>query len=558
MLSQRRSLIVTSALPYANGPIHLGHLVEYIQADIWCRYQKMHRHECVHICADDAHGTAIMLRAKRERMEPSVFLHQVMREHKADFAGFHIDFDYYYSTNTPDTRYLCHMIYERNRDDGHITRRVISQAYDPEAEQFLPDRFIQGGCPKCGATEQYGDHCEACGAMYNPTELINPVSVISGATPVTRESEHLFFKLSDFTQSLKTWCQTEGRLQPEVANKLQEWFDAGLADWDISRDEPYYGFLIPGEKDKYFYVWVDAPVGYMASFRKYCQKFGLDDTPHWEPDSETELYHFIGKDIITFHALFWPALLEGAGLRRPTAIFAHGFLTVNGRKMSKSRGTFIRASAYLRHLNPEYLRYYFATRLTSGLEDIDLNLEDFAQRINSDLVGKVVNIASRCAGFIHKRCYSQLSAVCAEPELYQEFADTRHEICDYYERREYARAMRCIMALADRANHYIDQAKPWVLAKQPDNEIALQKICSVGLNLFRLLIFYLKPVLPVMTREAESFLDTYFFDWSDCDKPLLRHTIKPFKPLLIRVDPAAIEAMLADADANETGPGRIL
>ncbi|MEL6711553.1 MAG: methionine--tRNA ligase, partial [Pseudomonadota bacterium] len=389
---------------------------------------------------------------------------------------------------------LCNTIYERNRDGGHITRRVISQAYDPEAEQFLPDRFIQGTCPKCGAAEQYGDHCEACGAVYNPTELLNPVSVISGATPVTRESEHLFFKLSDFTESLQQWCQTEGNLQPEVANKLQEWFDAGLADWDISRDEPYYGFPIPGEKGKYFYVWVDAPVGYIASFRKYCQSLGLKDEPHWQPDSDTELYHFIGKDIITFHALFWPALLEGAGLRKPTSIFAHGFLTVNGRKMSKSRGTFIRASAYLRHLNPEYLRYYFATRLTSGLEDIDLNFEDFAQRINSDLVGKVVNIASRCAGFIHKRFYSQLSAVCSEPELYQQFADTRHEICDYYERREYAKAMRCIMALADRANHYIDQQKPWVLAKQEGKDMELQKVCSVGLNLFRLLIFYLKPV----------------------------------------------------------------
>jgi methionyl-tRNA synthetase len=550
MLSQRRSLIVTSALPYANGPIHLGHLVEYIQSDIWCRYQKMQRHQCTHVCADDAHGTAIMLRAKREKMDPSVFLEQVIREHKADFAGFHIDFDYYYSTDTPENHTLCDMIYERNRAGGHITRRVISQAYDPEAEQFLPDRFIQGTCPKCGATEQYGDHCEACGAIYSPTDLIDPTSAISGATPVTRESEHLFFKLADFTESLQQWCQA-GHVQPEVANKLQEWFDAGLADWDISRDEPYYGFPIPGEKDKYFYVWVDAPVGYIASFNKYCAGQGLDYEPHWQPESATELYHFIGKDIITFHTLFWPALLEGAGLRRPTGVFAHGFLTVNGRKMSKSRGTFIRASTYLRHLNPEYLRYYFATRLSSGLDDIDLNFADFAQRINSDLVGKVVNIASRCAGFIHKQCHSELSAVCAEPELYQEFAAARHEICDHYEQREYAKAMRCIMALADRANQYINEEKPWVLAKQEGHSMAVQQVCSVGLNLFRLLIFYLKPVLPIMTQQAETFLNTQFHDWSDCDTPLLRHTINPFVPLLTRVNPADIEAMLADTE--ETG-----
>ena len=556
MTRQRRTLIVTSALPYANGPIHLGHLVEYVQSDIWCRYHKMNKDECYHICAEDAHGTAIMLRAQRENITPYELIRTVAREHKADFAGFNIDFTYYHTTDAPENHNLVNMIYLRNRDAGHISRKTISQAYDPEAKQFLPDRFIKGECPKCGAADQYGDNCEACGATYASTELKNPTSTITGATPIEKESEHIFFKLADFTESLQQW-HAEGHVQPEVANKLQEWFEEGLADWDISRDEPYFGFQIPDETDKYFYVWLDAPIGYIASFQKYCQSLWLDYEPYWEPDSTAELYHFIGKDIIYFHALFWPAILEGAGLRKPTNVFAHGFLTVNGRKMSKSRGTYIEADNYLRHLNPEYLRYYFATKLTPGLDDIDLNFADLTQKINSDLVGKVVNIASRCAGFIHKLSYSWLSNRCAEPELYQQYYEARHEICACYEQRDYAKAMRLIMGLADQANQYINEAAPWVIAKQTDQEDAayqVQAICSVGLNLFRLIIFYLKPVLPVMTREAECFLKTHFATWEHCEQPLTHHKIGLFKPLMTRVDQDKLADMLAEAESGIKPP----
>ena len=549
----RRTLIVTSALPYANGPIHLGHLVEYVQSDIWCRYHAMNKHHCYHVCADDAHGTAIMLRAQRENITPYELVRTIGQAHKADFAGFHIDFSYYHTTHGPDNRNMVNMIYLRNRDAGHITRRTISQAYDPEAGQFLPDRYIKGECPKCGATDQYGDNCEVCGATYASSEIINPVSTLSGATPIEKESEHIFFKLADFTESLQAWHQ-EGHVQPEVANKLQEWFETGLADWDISRDAPYFGFEIPDEKGKYFYVWLDAPIGYITSFQKYCQSLGLKYEPYWEPDSEAELYHFIGKDIIYFHALFWPAILEGAGLRKPTGVFAHGFLTVNGRKMSKSRGTYIEADTYLRHLNPEYLRYYFATKLTPRLDDIDLNFDDLTQRVNSDLVGKVVNIASRCAGFIHKRSDGWLAYRCVEPELYQQFFEARHAICDCYEQRDYAKAMRLIINLADQANQYINNAAPWVVAKQDNSDDAVQDICSVGLNLFWLIICYLKPVLPVMTRDAEDFLDTFFATWDQCETPLTDHKIKPFKPLMTRVDPNQLADMLAEAKSGKKPP----
>jgi methionyl-tRNA synthetase len=550
MPNNHRTIIVTSALPYANGPIHLGHLVEYIQSDIWCRYQKMHHHTCFHVCADDAHGTAIMLRAQREGIQPEQLIQRIWQEHTADFAGFHIDFNHYHSTHSPDNQNLSEMIYLRNRDAGHITRRTISQAFDPEAGQFLPDRFIRGECPKCRTANQYGDNCEACGATYASTDLKNPVSILSGTTPIEKQSEHLFFTLADFTDSLKEWHQA-GHVQPEVANKLQEWFAAGLADWDISRDAPYFGFEIPNEKGKYFYVWLDAPIGYIASFKKFCDTEGLDYTPHWQPGSNTELYHFIGKDIIYFHALFWPAILEGAGLRKPTGVFAHGFLTINGRKMSKSRGTYIKASTYLEHLNPEYLRYYFATKLTPRLDDLDLNFEDFAQRINADLVGKVVNIASRCAGFITKRSNGLLSSHCTEPELYQQFAEARHAICHCYEQRDYAKAMRHVMNLADQANHYINEAAPWVIAKQDNSDATLQAICSVGLNLFRLLIFYLKPVLPILAQNAEDFLNSPFTCWEDCDKPLTNHAIQVFKPLMTRVDRDKLALLLAASEPNQ-------
>ncbi|MEE9158590.1 MAG: methionine--tRNA ligase, partial [Gammaproteobacteria bacterium] len=436
-----RKILVTSALPYANGPIHIGHLVEYIQTDIWARFQKMRGHECYYVCADDAHGTPIMLRAQQDGISPEQLIERVGREHRADFADFAIDFDNYHTTRSPENRALANTLYERLRDAGHISRRTIRQAYDPQKKMFLPDRFIRGECPNCGSADQYGDSCEVCGATYSPVDLKNPVSAISGATPVEKESEHYFFKLGDFEAMLKKWTQA-GHLQREVVNKLEEWFQAGLREWDISRDEPYFGFEIPDAPGKFFYVWLDAPIGYLASFKQLCDREGVDFDAFIGAGSTAEMYHFIGKDIIYFHALFWPAMLEGAGLRTPTAIFAHGFLTVNGRKMSKSRGTFVTARSYLDHLNPEFLRYYFASKLGSGIDDIDLNLEDFVQRVNADIVGKVVNIASRCAGFISKRFDGRLSDDIAAPELLESFIAAGDEIASAYESREYAKAMR--------------------------------------------------------------------------------------------------------------------
>ncbi len=543
MSEQRRKILITSALPYANGSIHLGHLVEYIQTDIWARFQKLRGHECYYVCADDAHGTPIMLRARTEGLEPEELIARVWKEHTEDFAGFHIGFDNYHSTHSPENRELATLIYERNRDAGHVVRRTIEQAYDPEAGMFLPDRFIKGDCPRCGATDQYGDSCEACGATYAPTELKNPRSAVSGATPVTRESEHIFFRLADFEQVLRDWHRA-GHVQPEVANKLDEWFEAGLNDWDISRDAPYFGFEIPDAPGKYFYVWLDAPIGYMASFRNLCEREGIDFDAFWDADSDAEVYHFIGKDIVYFHALFWPALLHGAGFRKPSAVWAHGFLTVDGAKMSKSRGTFIKARTYLEHLNPEYLRYYFAAKLGARVDDIDLNLEDFAQRVNSDLVGKVVNIASRCAGFIHKRFGGRLSAECSEPALYDEFVAAGESIAALYEAREYGRAVREIMALADRANQYIDEHKPWLIAKEEGREAELQAICSTGINLFRVLAGYLKPILPKLAADAEDFLNIEPMDWYSQAEPLTDHTIKKFKPLMTRVEKERIAAMI--------------
>ncbi len=558
-----RKMLVTSALPYANGSIHIGHLVEYLQTDIWVRFQKLRGHDCTYVCADDAHGTPIMLKAQAENITPEVLIEAIHKEHLADFESFHIDFDNYYSTHSEENRFYSNTIYERLRDKGHISKRTILQAYDEQANMFLPDRFIKGTCPKCKTEDQYGDSCESCGATYTPADLINPVSAISGTVPIKKESEHYFFKLNDFEEMLQKWT-TSGQLQSEISNKLQEWFESGLQDWDISRDAPYWGFEIPDAPGKYFYVWLDAPIGYMASYKNLCEKKGWDFDEIWAKDSQAELYHFIGKDIAYFHTLFWPAMLEGADFRLPTAVFCHGFLTVDGAKMSKSRGTFIKARTYLDHLNPEYLRYYFAAKLNSNVEDIDLNLEDFALRVNSDLVGKVVNIASRCAGFISKRFDGQLSQTISNPALTNEFAAKAESIANDFENRNYGKAMREIMALADKANQYIAEKEPWKLIKQEGQEQSVQDICTNGINLFKILIVYLKPVLPVLAEKTEQFLNIPPLTWADSQQLLLGHKVNKFKAMMIRVETDKIDAMVAaskedlasnsPAQAAATGP----
>jgi len=545
-----RKILVTSALPYANGPIHLGHLVEYIQTDIWTRFQKQRGNQCLYICADDTHGTPIMLRADKEGITPEQLIADVEKEHRADFDDFGVAFDNYHTTHSDENKEFSALIYTRLRDGGHISKRTITQAYDPVKNMFLPDRFIKGECPKCGAKDQYGDNCEACGATYSPVELKNAVSVVSGEKPIEKDSEHYFFDLADFTEMLGTWTKAEGHLQPEVRNKMAEWLENGLHQWDISRDAPYFGFEIPDAPGKYFYVWLDAPIGYMASFKNLCDKQGLDFDEYWGKDSDVELYHFIGKDIIYFHALFWPAMLHGADFRTPSAVFSHGFLTVNGEKMSKSRGTFIKARTYLEHLNPEYLRYYFAAKLTNGIDDLDLNFDDFSQRVNSDLVGKVVNIASRSSGFIKKRFDGKLSPSCAEPELFQQFIDANAVIAEFYENREFGKAMREIMALADKANQYIDEKKPWLVAKEEGKDTELHEICSMGINLFRLLVAYLKPVIPVLAENTEDFLNIESQVWPTEAKPLLDHEIKKFKPLMTRVEADKIEAIVEASTDN--------
>ena len=541
--ANRRDILVTSALPYANGPIHLGHLLEYIQTDIWVRYQKLRGENCHYVCADDAHGTAIMLRAEREGITPEQLISRIQAEHERDFSGFLVEFDNYYSTHSKENRELSSYIYQKLRDRGHIATRSITQAYDPEKGMFLADRFIKGTCPRCRTPDQYGDNCEACGATYTPMELIEPRSALSGATPEERESEHFFFTLPDFADFLRDWTNS-GALQPGMANKLAEWLDSGLHDWDISRDAPYFGFEIPDSPGKYFYVWVDAPVGYLASFQNLCNRRGDIDFDHyWREDSTAEVYHFIGKDIVNFHALFWPAMLKTAGFRTPTAINCHGFVTVNGQKMSKSRGTFIMARTYLDHLHPEYLRYYFASKLTAGVDDMDLNLDDFVQKVNSDLVGKVVNIASRSAGFITKQFDGQLGSEITEPERLKEFTDAADEIAGHYEEREIGRAMKRVMELADRANQYVDEQKPWVLAKDEATRDQVQAISTNALNMFRVLMIYLAPVLPETARNAEDFLNTSL-DWRRLEDHLLDHGINKFKPLMKRIDSKQIEAML--------------
>ena len=544
MSDSKRKILVTSALPYANGPIHLGHLVEYIQTDIWVRFQKQRGHQCTYVCADDAHGTPIMLKADQMGITPQELIDKVSEEHQRDFSGFMVDFDNYYSTHSEENKHFASTIYTALRDGGHIAKKTITQAYDPEKEMFLPDRFVKGDCPKCGETDQYGDSCEKCGATYSPVELKNAYSAVSGAKPIEKESEHYFFKLGDFEEFLRGWVNE--CVQEQMIHKLNEWFESGLQNWDISRDAPYWGFEIPDAPGKYFYVWLDAPIGYMASFKNWCDKNGVDFDEYWSESSNAELYHFIGKDIAYFHTLFWPAMLEGAGFRKPTKVFCHGFLTVDGQKMSKSRGTFIMAETYLNHLRPEYLRYYFAAKLSSGIDDIDLNLEDFRMRVNADLVNKVVNIASRCAGFIKKKSNGVMSAELAEPGLYQEAVAAGESIAAAYENREYGKAMREIMAIADKANQYIDAAEPWVLAKQEGKEQEVQDCCSMGINLFRVIVTYLAPVLPQVAEDAKAFLNLDTMAWDSIEQPLLGHTINKFKPLMQRVEEDKINAIVEE------------
>ncbi len=557
-----RQILVTSALPYANGPIHLGHLVEYIQTDIWVRAMKAQGHQVTYVCADDAHGTAIMLKAEANGISPEEQIANVKASHETDFSKFLINFDNYHSTHSEENRELSELIYRRLNSEGHISTKDVEQLFDPEKGLFLADRFVKGECPECAAQDQYGDNCEVCGTTYNATELKNPYSTLSGSTPVLKTSKHYFFNLPEFEQFLQQWTKDEGRLQPSVSNKLQEWFEAGLASWDISRDAPYFGFKIPdtpeNEPDKYFYVWLDAPVGYMASFKNLCEqrkdstdpaKPALNFDDYWleENQHKTELYHFIGKDIVYFHALFWPAMLAGAQYRTPTGVFAHGFLMVNGDKMSKSRGTFIQAETFANHLHPEYLRYYFASKLSEKVEDINLDFADFMQKVNSDMVGKVVNIASRSAGFIYKKYDGMLSETCAEPELLNDIVRTGEEIATAYENREFSRAMRLIMQCADKANEYIDSKKPWAMAKEEGTEQEVQDVCTVAINIFRQLMVYLAPVLPELTDNAKAFLNIDDLSFASRHELLLGHKINKFEPLMQRIEQSQIDAMIEDS-----------
>ncbi len=546
-MSQARKIIATSALIYANGPLHLGHLVEYIQTDIWNRFQKIQGNESYYICGSDTHGTPIMLRAEKEGITPEELVNRIHTEHKTDFAEFLVEFDNFYTTHSDESRELSTQIYQAIKDRGDISRKMVRQFYDPEREMFLSDRFVKGECPHCHAVDQYGDSCEICGATYAPTELINPRSAISGATPIEKESEHFFFDLPHYEDFLKKWSQS-GHLKSAVTNKLEEWFTTGLQAWDISRDAPYFGFEIPDEPGKYFYVWLDAPIGYIASFKNFCaQNPEINFDEFWQADSKTELHHFIGKDIMYFHALFWPAMLHGANLRTPTAVHTHGFLTVGGAKMSKSRGTFIKGRTYLNHLQPEYLRYYYAAKLGDNAEDIDLNFEDFRLRVNSDMVGKYINIASRCAGFIYKKFDAMLGANIADENLFNIFTAKSTDIANLYETRDYSRAIREIMALADQANQYIAEKAPWSLAKDEAQLPEVQAICTMGINLFRLLTIYLKPVLRELAANVESFFNIAPLTWQNSQVALLDHKINKFKPLMQRIEAEQIEALQQDA-----------
>ena len=548
-MSSQRRILVTSALPYANGPLHLGHILEQVQTDIWVRFQKSRGNSCLYVCADDAHGTAIMLAAQKENLTAEEYVNSIWNQHKQDSADFSIDFSVFHTTHSTENREWSRRIYKRLKSNNDIISRKITQAYDPKEKLFLADRFIKGTCPKCRAGDQYGDNCEVCGATYNPVDLINPISTISGETPIEKESEHFFFRLQNYQTHLEKWIKS-GTLQSQVANKLNEWIEMGLQDWDISRDAPYFGFEIPGTDDKFFYVWLDAPIGYIASFERYCKESGLNFEEYWNKENETELYHFIGKDIVNFHGLFWPAVLKSSGLRLPTGIFAHGFLTVNGAKMSKSRGTFIKASTYLHYLDSDYLRYYFAAKLNGSVDDIDLNLEDFIQRVNSDLVGKVVNIASRCSGFIEKTFENRLSKRCGEETLIEDFIYANEKIAKLYEAREFNKAIRSVMDLADRANQYINDKKPWVLAKDINKLDEVHSICSVGINLFRIVMIYLKPVIPKISIKTEKFLNCSL-EWTELENLLVDHDLKKFEPLITRIDPKVVKMMMEESKVDD-------
>ena len=550
-----RKILVTSALPYANGALHIGHIIEAVQTDIWVRYQRMQGHDCIYVCAEDTHGTPVMIKAQAEGVTPEQLITRVAAEHRADYQGFLIGHDHFHSTHSPENQAITNDLYLKLKAKGHITTRSVRQAYDEKAGMFLPDRYVKGTCPNCKSPDQYGDSCEVCGCTYTPDKLIDPVSTISNTPPVWRESEHYFFKLGNFTDVLRGWLEGGGARQAEVRAKLAEWFEAGLQDWDISRDAPYFGFEIPGAPGKYFYVWFDAPIGYLGSFKALCDKRGLSYDEYLKADSNAELYHFIGKHISYFHNLFWPAVLHGSGCRKPTAVFVHGFLTINGAKMSKSRGTFITASKYLSLLPPEPLRFYFATKLNAAVEDIDLSLDDFVARVNSDIVGKLVNIASRCAGFV-ARGGGKLASRLPDPQLYQEFAALRGTIGDLYDARDYSAALRGIMGLADRANQYVDSNKPWALAKDPSKSAEVLAVCTQGINLFRVLMSYLAPVLPQMAEKAGQFLNISFAEWNFVDTPLLDHPINSYEPLATRLDPKVV-AKLVEPDAGAPAPAPV-
>ena len=550
-MTDQRRLLVTSALPYANGPIHLGHILEHTQTDIFVRFQRMRNHECVYVCADDVHGTAVMLNAEAAGQDPLDYALAITEAHKVDFAAFDISHDWYDTTHSSENRALATSIYERLRASGNIKKSDVAQLFDPQKGLFLADRFVIGECPKCHASDQYGDNCDACGATYAATDLINPISKLSGVTPELKTSEHVFFALSQHAEFLSAWT-TSGALHPAIANKLSEWLESGLQDWDISRDAPYFGFEIPEEPGKYFYVWLDAPIGYISASQQYCDHQGMDYKEFWHSDSTAEVHHFIGKDIINFHALFWPALLKAANLRTPTKVHAHGFLTVNGEKMSKSKGTFINANTYLTHLPAGYLRYYFASKLNANIADIDLNLEDFVQKVNVDLVGKVANIASRCAGFINKQFEGQLRATTGTP-LLAETQAAAELIAEHYENLAFSKAMRVIMGLADQANQFIAEQQPWKLIKQPETRDQAAAVCADGINLFRLLALYLKPVLPQFATQSEAFLNVPPLTWADHQHLLTDHAIKPFKPLIERIELAQVEAIVtAERQAAES------
>ena len=545
-----RKIIATSALPYANGPIHLGHLVEYLQTDIWVRSQKMAGNECLYICADDAHGTPIMLKAQELKITPEKLIDKIYKQHIKDFSDFHIEFDNYYSTHSDENKKFSEYIFNQLKEKGDIVSKTINQFYDEKAQMFLPDRYIKGECPKCHAKDQYGDSCEECGATYLSTDIINPISTVSDTKPITKKTDHFFFKLSSYETFLKKWISNDVT-QTEIKNKLNEWLSDGLVDWDITRDTPYFGFNIPGTKDKFFYVWLDAPIGYIASHKNYCEKNNKKFDEYWKSDSNCELYHFIGKDIAYFHALFWPAMLEGSGFRKPNAVYCHGFLTINGEKMSKSRGTFFNARAYLNHLNPEYLRYYFASRLADKIEDIDLNFDDFQSRVNSDLVGKIINIGSRCSKFINKDFSNELSATFNNEKLINNCLSYLDEIINNYEGRNFSTNIRLISSMADDINKYLDEEKPWVKIKDKNNRELVQKICTDGMNLFRILIGYLKPVLPKISEKVENIMQCEPINWENIKDSILSKKIQEFKPIITRIDKDSLEGMINESGEND-------